>query len=94
MVWAGPVPGVDAAQFKLLTRTLAALMPGDGRWVEELMKIDGVPVLREVTFKGSTTKNREELVQVETKPAPAGTFDLPAGYRKVDYNPMTAVSAF
>lgn len=94
VVWAGPVPGVDAAQFKLLTRSLAALMPGDGKWVEELMKIDGVPVLREVTFKGTTTKNLEELVQVETKPAPAGTFDLPTGYRKVDYNPMTAVSAF
>jgi|CXWL01.1.fsa_nt_gi hypothetical protein len=94
VIWAGTVPGVDLGQFKILTRNLASLMPGDPKWVEELMKIDGVPVLREVAFRGATTKNREELVAVETKAAPAGTFDVPAEYRKVDFNPMTAMSGF
>lgn len=94
VVWAGAVPGVDLSQFKTLTRHLASLMPGDAKWVEELMKIDGIPVLREVAFRGAATKNREELVAVETKAAPAGTFEVPTDYRKVDFNPLTAISGF
>ena len=47
-----------------------------------MRQIDGFPVVQEsdVDMGGSRFKTREELVAVETKEAPAGTYDPPVGY--------------
>ncbi|HEV8577496.1 MAG TPA: DUF4412 domain-containing protein [Thermoanaerobaculia bacterium] len=68
--------------YSRLTASLAALQPGASEWARKLEQIEGFPVLQEasVDMAGSRFKTREELVSIETKDAPAGAYDLPAGY--------------
>jgi uncharacterized protein DUF4412 len=66
-----------------LAATVAALQPNSAEWARQMQTIEGFPVIQEadVTMAGSRFKTREELVSVETKEAPAGIYDPPAGYR-------------
>ena len=68
--------------YSRLAASLAALQPGASEWARKLEQIEGFPVLQEanVDMGGSRFKTREELVSVETKDAPAGAYDIPAGY--------------
>jgi hypothetical protein len=77
-----------------LSATLASLQPGSAAWAKELEKIDGYPVLQEssVDALGAKFGTREELLAVEEKPAPAGTFEPPAGYTAQPYNPIAGMS--
>lgn len=85
-VWASP----DVAAHQALTRlaaSIAALQPGSADWSVKLTQIEGFPVLQEadVTMGKSRFKTREELVGTETKDAPAGLYDPPAGYTLQPY---------
>lgn len=82
------------APFNKMAGAMASLQPGSGEWVKQLEKIDGFPVLTEsqVDALGAKFGTREELVAVETKAAPAGTYDLPAGYKAQVYNPIAGMS--
>lgn len=64
--------------------SLTALQPGGVPLARQMEQIEGIPVLQEtdVTVDGSKFKTREELVSAETKDAPAGLYDPPAGYAK------------
>lgn len=66
-----------------LAATVAALQPNSAEWARQMQTIEGFPVIQEadVQMAGSRFKTREELVSVETKEAPAGIYDPPAGYR-------------
>jgi hypothetical protein len=80
-IWAS----TEIPSYQALTRlaaSLAALQPGSADWSRKLEQIDGFPVAQEaaVTMGTSHFKTREELVSVETKDAPAGTYEPPAGY--------------
>jgi hypothetical protein len=68
--------------YSRLAASLAALQPGAKEWVRKLEQIEGFPVLQESTvdMAGSRFKTREELASVETKDAPEGTYEVPAGY--------------
>jgi hypothetical protein len=37
---------------------------------------------------GSEMKYQEEVISVEKKAAPQGTYDVPQGFTKADFNPM------
>jgi hypothetical protein len=85
-VWAS----ADVASHQALTRlavSIAALQPGSADWSVKLGQIEGFPVLQEadVTMGNSHFKTREELVSAETKDAPAGAYDPPAGYTAQPY---------
>ena len=84
----------DLDTFKTLTRQIAALQPGGDDWIDELLKLDGVPVLQETTMNmmGSTVASREQLVSVKKQAAPAGTFEVPAGYEAQEFNPMASMA--
>ncbi len=73
----------DYQAYGKLAAVLAALQPGSGEWARQMQQIEGFPVLQEsnVTMGGSHFKTREELVAAETKDAPAGTYEPPAGYK-------------
>jgi hypothetical protein len=75
-----------------LTAALAALQPGASDWSDKLEKLDGFPVLKEddVDALGAHFRTREELVKVETKDAPAGLYDPPAGYTAEPFDPMAS----
>lgn len=82
------------AGFNRMSGAMASLQPGSGEWAKQLEKIDGFPVLTEsqVDALGAKFGTREELVSVETKAAPAGTYDPPAGYKVQAYNPIAGMS--
>ena len=82
------------ARFNKMSGAMASLQPGSGEWVKQLEKIDGFPVLTEsqVDALGAKFGTREELVSVETKAAPAGIYDPPAGYKAQQYNPIAGMS--
>ena len=80
-VWASK----DVASYQVYNRlaaSLAALQPGASDLSRQLETIDGFPVLQEadVRMGDSRFKTREELVSVETQEAPAGAYEIPAGY--------------
>lgn len=82
------------APFNKMAGAMASLQPGSGEWVKQLEKIDGFPVLTEsrVDALGAQFGTREELVSVETKAAPSGAYDPPAGYKAQPYNPIAGMS--
>src|SRR3954447_19725186 len=81
-IWASKDVASHQAYGKLAA-VLAALQPGSSEWARQMQTIEGFPVLQEsdVAMGGSKFKTREELASVETKDAPAGTYEPPAGYR-------------
>jgi hypothetical protein len=77
----------DIPSYQAFTRmlvSLTALQPGGVPLAQRMEQIEGIPVLQEtdVTVDGGRFKTREELVSAETKDAPAGLYDPPAGYAK------------
>ncbi len=72
----------DHSACQRLAASLAALQPGAADWARKLEQIEGFPVLQEadVTMGDSRFKTREELVSVENRDAPAGSYEPPAGY--------------
>lgn len=82
------------APFNKMAGAMASLQPGSEEWVKQLEKVDGFPVLTEsrVDALGAQFNTREELISVETKAAPSGTYDLPAGYKAQPYNPIAGMS--
>jgi hypothetical protein len=77
----------DVEAYATLNRmavSMAALQPGGANLARQLEQVGGFPVVQEaeVEMNGSRFKTREELVSVETKAAPAGLYEPPAGYAK------------
>jgi hypothetical protein len=82
-MWVSKDVGVDMNAFRKMQLNVASLQPGSLDWVKKMQEIDGFPVVQESSLNLGTPKDvttREELISVETKEAPAGTFAPPAGY--------------
>ena len=62
-----------------------ASMPGFENILKELKKINGVIVYQVAKTKamGSEVGSTTEVLECGEKDSPAGTYDLPAGYKKV-----------
>lgn len=90
-VWATKAIAMDMEAFRGLTRALFSLQPGGGAAMEELQTIDGVPVLMKTTVKamGGEYGSREEVVSAKAGTAPAGTYEVPKGYKEAPFNPMS-----
>jgi hypothetical protein len=91
-MWVTKDIAIDVAAYKGLASSLQGLQLGFEDVAKEMAKIDGISVLTENTMSimGNTVKSREEIVSAETKPAPAGTYDVPAGLTKETFDPMKA----
>jgi len=53
---------------------------------EEIKKVKGFPIKTEFSMMGMNMT--DEVVSIEKEKAPQGTYDVPAGYTKTDYNPF------
>jgi len=86
-LWASTDIKIDYSNYVKLKNFAAAAMPGFGDMMKEYQKINGFPVLSETTTKvmGNEIKSTEELVEVTEKAAPAGIYDIPAGFKKIDH---------
>jgi hypothetical protein len=81
---------IDYARYKSLSEAQAELIPSGG-WMKDLAeKLKGFPVHSDTTttMMGKSFKSWQEVQSVEEKAAPAGLYDVPAGYKEVKYDPM------
>ncbi len=82
-MWVSKEVGVDMNALRQMQLNMAALQPGSLSWVKKMQQIEGFPVLQESTLNFGTPKDaktHEELISVETKEPPPGTFAPPVGY--------------
>jgi len=81
---------IDLDLYKKLYDVTLLLNPMIKDYIAEFEKMQGFPVLTKtsMTMMGTETKSQEEVISVEKKDAPAGTYDLPQGLTKVPYNPF------
>jgi hypothetical protein len=64
---------------------MMASMPGFEKIIQEMKKVKGVIVYQTATVKmmGAEVTSTTELLECTDKPAPAGNYEVPAGYKKV-----------
>jgi hypothetical protein len=74
-----------------LAGSMMSTNPFMGNMAEEMKKLDGMPVLVEISMKmpGGEMKSREAVKSVETKEPAAGLYDLPQGYTEKPFDPMS-----
>ncbi|MFH2055489.1 MAG: DUF4412 domain-containing protein [bacterium] len=89
-VWASTDIQCDMDVYFRLSNAMMAMFPGFEAALTEWKKIEGFPVLQIATLDmmGQPVETRSELVSVEEAAAPAGTYDLPADYKKDDLKTM------
>ncbi|MFN0243628.1 MAG: hypothetical protein ACKVWV_12105 [Planctomycetota bacterium] len=85
------VRGIDVAKTRDMLGKLFSVQPGGESVAEEMKKIDGIAVLTERTRSrgGNSVKSSEEVVSIESKDAPAGTYDVPADYTTKPFDLMS-----
>ena len=87
-IWATEDIKIDMQMYAQYAASAMAKMPGMQAAAEAMMKemkkIKGVPVLTKAsnTVMGQTINSSTELLEAREGKAPAGTFELPKGYKK------------
>ena len=83
--WASEDLKVDYNVYFTMANAMMANMPGFDKLVQEMKKVKGVIVAQTSTTKvmGQDMTSTTELLEYADKGAPAGTYDIPAGYKKV-----------
>jgi hypothetical protein len=86
VMWSSTDIKIDYANLAKMKNFAMSSMPGFADMMKEYQKIKGFPVLSETTTRmmGMEVKSKEELVEVSEKAAPAGIYDIPAGFKKKD----------
>ena len=84
-VWATEELKVDYAMAYTMANGMMASMPGFEKILAEMKRIKGVVVYQTTTVKvmGAEIKSTTELLEAGNKDAPAGHYEIPAGYKKV-----------
>ena len=78
---------IDYATAFALTHAMMSVMSGFENYLKEMRKVQGVIVhetYKTKTFRGETGTTTKELIECAEKAAPAGAYDIPAGYTKVE----------
>jgi len=83
--WATEDIKLDYTKVFAAANAMMAAMPGFENILKEMKKIKGVVVYQTAKTKimGAEVGSTTELIEAGDKAAPAGTYDLPAGYKKV-----------
>ena len=83
--WATEDLKIDYTMAFTAANAMMASMPGFEKIIQEMKKIKGVVVYQTSTIKmmGADVRSTTELLEATDKAAPAGTYDVPAGYKKV-----------
>ena len=83
--WATEDLKIDYTMAFTAANAMMASMPGFEKILQEMRKVKGVVVLQTATTKmmGAEVTSTTELVEAADKDAPAGNYDVPAGYKKV-----------
>ena len=83
--WATQDLKVDYNLYFAVANAMMSMMPGYDKLVQEMQQIKGVIVYQTSTTKmmGQDMTMTMEVLEHSEKSAPAGTYDIPAGYKKV-----------
>lgn len=89
-IWATKDITIDPAAHEMRISFLSADPMVGAAMASEMRKVDGVPVLSETTMvvMGNESMSREEVTSIEQKEAPAGFYDVPAGFTEKPFDPM------
>lgn len=84
-IWATKDIDVDYEKFQELGGAMLAAMPGFEDIVNEMKKIEGVPILTEseTEVMGASIKQTTEVIDFQNKTAPDGLYDLDKKLKKV-----------
>lgn len=87
-IWASKDVKIESAQLHELTAPLVGLNPTMAQLVDEMKKVEGLTLASEtvVHMMATSFKVTEEFVSLDEKPAPAGTYDVPAGFAVEPFN--------
>lgn len=93
-LWVTTEIETDLKDWRRLTGEMASLQPGAADLVEKLMAIEGFPVVQQSTISmmGNRMVTREELVSIEDREAPPGTYSPPEGFVATPFNPLQNVA--
>ena len=94
--WVAPDLKIEDAPLRTLALVLASMTNSGDEWIATLQSVPGQPVLFERVEKlpEMEVKAREQLVAVERREAPAGTYELPAGHRRIDFHEYLTTFGF
>lgn len=83
--WASEDLKIDYNIYFTMANAMMANMPGFDKLVQEMKKVKGVIVYQTSKTKvmGQDMTSTVEVLEYTDKSAPAGTYDIPAGYKKV-----------
>jgi hypothetical protein len=83
--WATEDLKIDYGLYFTSANAMLASQPGFDKIVKEMQKVKGVIVYQtaKVRVMGSDVTSTTELLECSDKSAPAGNYDVPAGYKKV-----------
>jgi|SRR5579864_4177675 hypothetical protein len=78
--------------YNKMSGVLASLQPSSADWARKVGQLDGFPVYQETTVSvgGTSFKTTEAVVAADTKEVPDITYDPPAGFNPVPYDPFRA----
>jgi hypothetical protein len=84
-VWATKDIDIDYAKFQELGSAMLAVMPGFEDIVNEMKKIEGIPVLTEIETKvmGTSVKQKTEILEYQSKAAPDGIYEIDKNLKQV-----------
>lgn len=83
--WATEDLKIDYGLYFTSANAMLASQPGFDKIVKEMQKVKGVVVYQtaKVNVMGADVTSTTELLECSDKAAPAGNYDIPAGYKKV-----------
>jgi hypothetical protein len=83
--WATEDLKINYGLYFTSANAMMASQPGFDKIVKEMQKVKGVVVFQTATVKmmGSEVTSTTEVLECSDKDAPAGNYDIPAGYKKV-----------
>jgi len=84
--WATTDIKIDPELYWVTANAFLSQQPGFEESFKEMKKIEGIVVYQETTSKamGAEVKMIDKVVDIQEKAAPAGTFSVPSGYKKVE----------
>ena len=84
--WATTDVKIDPNLYWMTANAMMAGQPGFEEGFKEMQKIEGVIVYQETKTKamGAEVKSVDKVVDIQEKAAPAGTYSIPSGYKKVE----------
>jgi len=83
--WATEDLKIDYSLYFTSANAMLASQPGFDKIVKEMQKVKGVIVYQtaKINVMGSEVTSTTELLECSDKSAPAGNYEVPAGYKKV-----------